>query len=595
MDKQDLERKIKELEKQIEDLPVGSIGTKNIKNRTYYYHRYYQDGRRIEKYIDNSDVLKFKKLIEHRKLLEKEYKELINISKRYKYKKEKNKFLTNVRVGDELKDYVNPVLKYKHRELLKDIEKYIYSNIFDKVFILYGLRRTGKTTLLRQTILKMNDDDFSQTAFIQITPNDDLGNLNKDLRELKKLGYKYIFIDEATLMEDFIEGAALLSDIYAATGMKIVLSGTDSLGFVLSESEQLFDRCILLHTTFISYREFENVLGINGIDEYIRYGGTMSLSGVNYNGEYVFNDKVSTNEYIDTAIAKNIQHSLKYYDNGNHFRHLRELYENNELTNVINRVVEDINHRFTKDVLIKEFKSNDFALSKRNIRKDKDKPSTILDDIDQEQFTLNLKKMLEILNVNEQKVQLQEIHSLEIKEYLKLLDLVFEVDIRTIPTSNNIEKSTIITQPGLRYSQAKALIDSLLLDEKFMDLSLKEKQYFSIRILNEIKGRMMEDIILLETKMAYPKCEVFKLKFAVGEFDMVIFDPISSSCEIYEIKFGREVYSSQYQHLINEEKLKVTEFNYGDIKRRGVIYNGISHFENGVEYINVEEYLSFKK
>ena len=64
---------------------------------------------------------------------------------------------------------------------------------------------------------------------------------------------------------------------------------------------------------------------------------------------------MSTNEYIDTAIAKNIQHSLKYYDNGNHFRHLRELYENNELTNVINRVVEDINHRFTRDVLIKEF------------------------------------------------------------------------------------------------------------------------------------------------------------------------------------------------------------------------------------------------
>ena len=37
--------------------------------------------------------------------------------------------------------------------------------------------------------------------------------------------------------------------------------------------------------------------------------------------------------------------SYQYED---HFRHLRDLYEKNELTSVINRVVEDINHRFTK-------------------------------------------------------------------------------------------------------------------------------------------------------------------------------------------------------------------------------------------------------
>ena len=191
-------------------------------------------------------------------------------------------------------------------------------------------------------------------------------------------------------------------------------------------------------------------------------------------------------------------------------------------------------------------------------------------------------------------MKLNEKHSIEIKEYLNLLDLIFEVDVRTIPVSNDIEKNVIISQPGLRYSQAKALIDSLLLDEKFSNLSLKEKNYFTMRILNEIKGRMMEDIVLLETKMAYPHCEVFKLKFAIGEFDMVIFDANTSSCELFEIKYGKDVYPSQYQHLINEEKLKATEFNFGNIKRRCVIYNGHSHLENDVEYINVGEYLSFK-
>ena len=65
---------------------------------------------------------------------------------------------------------------------------------------------------------------------------------------------RYVFIDEVTLMDDFIDGAALFSDVFATSGMKIVLSGTDSLGFIFSEDEQLYDRCILLHRTFIPFR-----------------------------------------------------------------------------------------------------------------------------------------------------------------------------------------------------------------------------------------------------------------------------------------------------------------------------------------------------
>ena len=45
------------------------------------------------------------------------------------------------------------------------------------------------------------------------------------------------------------------------------------------------------------------------------------------------------------------------------------------------------------------------------------------------------------------------------------------------------------------------------------------------RILTEIKGRMLEDIVLLETKLANPKKQVLVLQFPVGKFDMVVFDP----------------------------------------------------------------------
>ena len=122
------------------------------------------------------------------------------------------------------------------------------------------------TTLIRQALAEMSVVALTKSAFIQIGAGNNLSQVNADLKLLSDNGYKFIFIDEVTLMEDFIEGAALFSDVFAACGMKIVLSGTDSLGFFFSEDEQLYDRCVLLHTTFIPYKEFEEVLGVKGID-----------------------------------------------------------------------------------------------------------------------------------------------------------------------------------------------------------------------------------------------------------------------------------------------------------------------------------------
>ena len=405
-------------------------------------------------------------------------------------------------------------------------------------------------------------------------------------------GYKYVFIDEVTLIEDFIEGAALFSDIFAACGMKIVLSGTDSLGFFFSEDEQLYDRCIFLHTTFIPYREFEDVFGIKGIDEYICYGGTMSLGGVHYNEKSTFANKKSVDEYVDSAIAKNIQHSLKCYQYGGHFRALYDLYEKGELTSAINRVVEDVNHRFTLDVLTKDFKSHDLGVSARNLRNDRQNQNDILDRIDKEEFTKRLKNLLEIRNREEQTVTISEEHRREIKEYLDALDLTVDIDIQTLPVGREKNFKTVFTQPGMRYSQAKELVQSLLEDGEFQELSIDERNAVIERILSDIKGRMMEDIVLLETKIANPKKQVFQLQFAFGEFDMVVADNANATCEIYEVKHSKEQAKEQFRHLIDEEKLKNTEFRYGKITKRTVIYRGENAtLENGIEYRNVEDYL----
>ena len=104
----------------------------------------------------------------------------------------------------------------------------------------------------------------------------------------------------------------------------------------------------------------------------------------------------------------------------------------------------------------------------------------------------------------------------------------------------------------------------------------------------------MEDIILLETKIAKPDKKVFKLQFTVGEFDMVVFDQKTLTCQIYEVKYSKEQVSEQYRHITNEEKCAMTSHRYGEITGRYVIYRGDSAEVEGVKYLNVEEYLKFK-
>ena len=583
MTRSEKEKKIKDIENKLDDLPSGAIATKKVGGREYYYLRKRIAGKLTEKYIPLKDLEDVKNEIEERRRLEEELGDLEET--------EASPYYTNITTGSDLERVTLPVRDYRKREIFSSLDKYIHSDISGRVFILFGLRRTGKTTLMKQLILTLSAEERDRTAFIQITPSDTLSSLNRDLRVLEREGIRYVFIDEVTLLDEFIEGAAFLSDIYGSMGMKIVLSGTDSLGFVLSSWDELYDRTVMFHTTFIPYREFENVLGVKGIDSYILYGGTMCISGSRYNSRSPFEKEKDADEYVDSSIARNIQHSLMHYRDGGHFKPLYDLYEKNELTSAVNRVVEDMNHRFTVEVLTRDFRSSNLAISKRNLRKDRNNPSDVLEYADTEAVTTRLRELLEIRNRDEQTIEITDTAASAIKEYLLELDIIREVDVVFLAETRERDKRILISQPGLRYAQAKALIESLMEDRTFDSLPAEKKEEVRERILSEIRGRMLEDIILLETSLAFPKKDVFVLRFPVGEFDMVVADRDEISCEIYEIKHSDRVVPDQYRHLRDEEKCRRTEHFYGPIISRTVLYRGESTEVGNIRYMNIEEYL----
>ena len=595
----DINKRIMELENEIAILPQGSINIKKINGKEQPYLQWTENGKSKSKYIKKNEREEIFASVERRKQLQEELREIKKLE--VVDTPVPTKFETSVVIGNRLLAMTKGVRNLKERDCFKQLQKYLNSDATDRVCLVFGLRRTGKTTMLRQAVLKMTTEQASKTAYIKAKGTDTMAAMNRDLEKLLELGYENVFIDEVTLMEDFIDSAALFSDIYATQGMKIVLSGTDSLGFWFALHQELYDRAITIHTTFIPFREHSRLLGIDSIDEYIRYGGTLRAGELDFDDEDVnaedasFRDDESTRRYIDTAICKNIQHSLSCCQDGGYFRHLQSLYEAGELTGAINRIIEDMNHRFLIRILINKFKSHDLGSAADVLRRERDpeRRNDILDRIDKDAVTKRLMDLLEIRNREDQSIGITNAHVEEIKEYLKALDLIVDVPSETIIPSAEPLENIIFTQPGMRYCQAQALVHSLAKDELFASLSEKEKTMVSESILEEVRGRMMEEIVLLETfKSAKKNKRVFKLTFSVGEFDMVIYDSKENTCECYEIKHSVQIVPAQTKYLIDEEKLNQTSKRFGKISKRCVLYRGEDTvLENGIEYRNVEAYL----
>ena len=596
---------VKDIKRRIADLPTGNIVYKKIKGRDQPYLQWYEDGKTKSKYIKKEEREVIIALVEERKRLSKQLQELRNSG--YDHSAYERSFFAEppyrcrVVAGRELERLVSSVDGLEKRDCYRELSSYVHGKSKGKVCLLYGLRRTGKTTLLFQAVRDLDSKKQGITAYIKARTRDTMSDLNYDLRILAEQGYKYIFIDEVTLIEDFIDSAALLSDVFAMQGIKIVLSGTDSLGFWLTLTNELYDRAYVIHTTYIPFHEYNRVLGIKDVDEYIRFGGTLKMGEAAFDDEDAmaddapFRDDETTRRYIDTAICSNIQHSLACCERGNYFRHFRELYEEGELTGAINRIIESMNHKFLLSTLIEKFKSHDLGSAAEVLRKqaDETKRTDILDRIDREGITEKLMKMLEIKDVENQKVGIRETHVVEIKEYLKALDLVMDCPSETLTGKTDASEYVLFLQPGMRYSQAQALVYLLTKDDEFLTFDIRERNLACEKILEEVRGRMMEDIVLLETAKARSRHQkVFKLILSRSEIDMVIYNEMTHSCKLFEIKHSNRVVSRQYQILKDKKQCDEISKKYGEIETKTVIYRGATKEEKaGIKYINVEEYL----
>ena len=212
-----------------------------------------------------------------------------------------------------------------------------------------------------------NLDDYDNILFMRCDEGVTLAQMRMtiDTALTANPNCRKIFIDEVTKTKWFINSSSFLADDCSARGIRVVLTGTDSLCFWIASNGELYGRTTFLHTTYIPFKEYNYLLS-KSLDDYIRYGGTLTESG----SRNAFHSPESTEQYTNIAIVDNILHTLNRWNAGDNIGYdvLRNLIDNGFLSSAINKVLEYHTCNFDIDQINDPFKPHDFGSVKQMMK-----------------------------------------------------------------------------------------------------------------------------------------------------------------------------------------------------------------------------------
>lgn len=495
--------------------------------------------------------------------------------------------MPNVLVGIELKDFVDRNIKdFRERYLVNDIVKFCNNHNSEenhKICIVHGLRRTGKTIAMLHTISRLKN--YSKSMYLSLNNSVSVSDLFQILNKLMDKGIKYVFLDEISEIDGIMLGCAQLSDFYAKMGLKIIISGTDSLLLEMMSQSKLFDRCIKIHTTYTGYKEY-NYLFKNSIDimDYIRRGGVLVRS--------TFYSETHTNDYINSAISDNIQNSLVRSNNKHEYKNLLELDFRGLLKKAIEQSIASSNEELTARVIADEYKNGDLGSAKQLV---------------EQQFNINMS--LDIFEIEElvryylgvarfYDGRITDECVLDLKYFFEVMG-VLKTYKKYVDKRSQIVKveSSLFVQPGLRYNQGIVLFRSMLDSDTYRSLSYDIREALKDKLIEDLEGNILEHtvlIALLEEQKRYKDLTVTQFRNKGMEVDIVVKN--KDSVDLYEVKRNKNIVARQYKWLINKELCESIEWTIGGkVRNRYVLYLGegknITDGGYTIKYRNVSDFL----
>lgn len=519
----------------------------------------------------------------------------------------------------------------KPRFCVADIKEFLdnHKEKLGEIVVLYGLRRTGKTTIMQQIINEYKDKSEYQNKylFLEIQSKDTMDDIYDRLEIERDKGTKLICIDEITNANDFINNSAILADIYAISGMQIIIAGTDSLSFYLARKE-LYDRELRIRTTHIPFAEHSQVLEIKDIDDYIEFGGLMKKGG----DKSIIKNYNDAKRYLDEAVADNIVNSIKkdiYNDD------FINCFNRKQLRAIIAKMIELYSGKLNKEVILEKLRNVNINKSIKNLYKDKykeDKSIELLTKSKNRNYITE--NFINIIKANAEIDDISKFAIIELENYLTDLDILsvtnkinyYYDDENGWEVENNIDLSNItdkeeleklkelerknkyfyIIQPAIKYYHLQESLKFIKNDEIFKNLSSKIKIDLNTKLDEMIKGEMIEQIIAFDVAKILNKVEYFKYtkkysilkpeftidKKSAGEYDLLVYDREYHNYYAFEIKHTQNL--NEYQDKIFKNDLITNCINkeYGKKKLAAVLYRGENGFnQNQTPYYNITDFL----
>ncbi|MBQ3545799.1 MAG: AAA family ATPase [Lachnospiraceae bacterium] len=499
--------------------------------------------------------------------------------------KKNNEIIANYLYGEKLLKFItqNTELYPNERYLLNNLMQFLDNPCKGNICALYGLRRTGKTVMMYHSIKRLFKSGIDNIAFITLTENDSLAYLFKKIEEFVNKGIEYIFLDEVTAVNGFIQSSALLADTYAKTGIHIVIAGTDSYVINIAGQNNLYDRMVTINTTYIGFKEYTHLNPKTDILDYIHIGGVLPAD--------IFYDNDKTKDYINTAISGNIINSLLRANNKKQYKHLMELDGRGLLKKAIEQAIVSANEELTTNVITETYFNSSIGSAKQMIANIFDIDAVL--DIDEVEERIRYKLSI----VKDFDTDISDDYIEELRDFL--IDIgAIKMYHRYVCTNKRIRKVEvpIFVQPGLRYHQTVALLNSLCETSSYFNINKKTRQLFLDKIIEDIEGNLIEHEVILSELMKYSdkEFEVTQLIYNSKEIDMIIHN--NDTIYLFEIKRNNSALEEQAKWLVNKEVCNYIEDLFGcRIDNKIVLYLGedTEKIVNGetIQYKNINEFL----
>jgi hypothetical protein len=473
------------------------------------------------------------------------------------------------------------------RDCFVKIQNYINSKETSRICAVYGLRRTGKTTLLRQAAEALLPSDKDRAVFIECYSDTDFYEVVEFIRKKINEGFIYFFIDEVTYASSFESIATILSDKFVSVNnAKIVVTGTNSLGLYLLSQDKMYDRMELVNTTYTSYPEYSRLTGITGMDEYISKGSTLNPN--------IFKDKISTDSFVETAIVENIICSLKKYEDINKYPSLlTEKYSDEAIKSEIERIVNRYSQVRTYRAITKQFKAMMVSSAKELLFKDN--PDVVLN----VKYDYVNNKIASALGCHEKS-------NIEDKDINKIYEYLFNIGVfQSIPVLDSYENKVreqdleMFVHAGMFHANMKYSLEVLQKDNSWINTDEKGRNIFLQKAYESALGEIMENIIISdiyyilccrkgEIRSVNVKENLFDINFrwyvsklnkvidgVSHEADIVIVDKYKKESYLFEIKHSKKSVKEQSRHLEDKAFCNYVDLHFGKLKSRVVLYNGV--------------------